>query len=80
MARKPEKPDPYDSNKRCYCTLAGPTRRLLDILATTGSHGGDRPDVMTFLILRGIQNAFETGYLPDRLRQPPAANTPSTGG
>lgn len=56
--------DPYNANKRCYCTLAGPTRRLLDLLAEKGTHGPDRPSVMSFLIMTGIQRAMEDGYLP----------------
>jgi hypothetical protein len=62
MAAK--KADPYDKNERCYCTLAGPTRRLIDTLATKGTHGPERPDVMSFLIMTGIQQAIEKGYLP----------------
>lgn len=62
-----KKPDAYEKNERCYCTLAGPTRRLLDTLATKGTHGPDRPDVMSFLIIRGIQQAIEAGYLPEGL-------------
>jgi hypothetical protein len=59
-----EAADTYDKNKRCYCTLAGPTRQLLDALALKGTHGPDRPSVMSFLIMTGIQKAMEDGYLP----------------
>ena len=57
-------PDTYASNKRCYCTLSGPTRRMLDDLASKGTHGPDRPDVMGFLIMTGLQRAIQDGYLP----------------
>ena len=76
-----DKPDAYRANKRCYCTLAGPTRRLLDLLADKGTHGPDRAAVMGFLVMRGIQLAIQDGYLcQDDVTPPPAANIPSTGG
>jgi hypothetical protein len=75
MAGK-KKPDPYDKNERCYCTLAGPTRRLLDILARKGTHGPERPDVMSHLIMAGLQVAIEKGYLPEGLAPPAPPGVP----
>lgn len=52
-----------EGNVRRHCTLPLAVVRQLEVLATKGPHGGTVSAVMTSLILQGVRECLDRGYI-----------------